>query len=375
MIDTQKPARSHRRARALVAAAGLGVLFSACSLPVRFASPTASKPTPTATAAAPKITLASPSPGASGSSSTPTGSGALAALQGDLRSLIASVMPSVVQIDTSTGLGSGVVMDAQGDIVTNAHVVGTDTTFTVTSSDGHTYPATLVGTYPNNDLAVVKVNNGDTSLPPATFGDSSQVHVGDIVLALGSPLGLTDSVSEGIVSALGRAQPESQTITLTNLIQTTAALNPGNSGGALIDISGHVIGIPTLSGGSGRGGNATNIGFAIPSSQVQTVTSQLSSGGTVTHTNQPYLGVTINDAPSGGGNVVSTVTGGPADKAGVKAGWIITTMGGHPIANGAAVTQVLSGYKPGAKVDVVFRLPDGSSKTVTITLGERPTNP
>jgi S1-C subfamily serine protease len=342
---------------------------------VRFASPTATKPTPTASGAAPRITLASPSPGASGSGTAPSGSGALASLQADLRKLIDSVMPSVVEVDTSTGLGSGVVMDAQGDIVTNAHVVGTDTTFTVTSSDGHTYPASLVGSYPNNDLAVIKVNNGDTNLPPATFGDSSQVHVGDIVLALGSPLGLTDSVSEGIVSALGRAQPESQSVTLTNLIQTTAALNPGNSGGALIDISGHVIGIPTLSGGSGRGGNATNIGFAIPSAQVQTVTSQLSSGGTVTHTNQPYLGVTISDAASGGGNVVSTVAGGPADKAGVKAGWIITTMGGHPIANGAAVTQVLSGYKVGATVDVVFKLPDGSSKTVTITLGERPTNP
>lgn len=359
-----------------MAAAGLGLLFSACSLPVRLAGPSAARTSPTP---APKITLASPnpaaSPGSSGSSSTPSGSGALASLQADLRKLIDSVMPSVVQVDTSSGLGSGVVMNTQGDIVTNAHVVGSDTTFTVTSSDGHTYPATLVGSYPNNDLAVIKVNAGDTNLPPATFGDSSQAHVGDIVLALGSPLGLTDSVSEGIISALGRAQSESQTVTLTNLIQTTAALNPGNSGGALIDISGHVIGIPTLSGGSGRGGSATNIGFAIPSSQVQTVTQQLGNGGTVTHTNQPYLGVSISDGASGGGQVVNVVSGGPSDKAGVKVGWVITTMGGHPIANGAAVTQVLSGYKPGAKLDVVFTLPDGSSKTLTITLGERPTSP
>lgn len=377
MIDTHEPARTHRRARALVAAAGLAVLFSACSLPVRLAGPQATKQSSSPSTTAPRITLASPSPGASAGSGSaaPTGSGALASVQADLRKLIDAVMPSVVEIDTSSGLGSGVVMDAQGDIVTNAHVVGSETTFTVTTSDGHTYPATLVGSYPNNDLAVIKVNNGDTNLRPATFGDSSQIHVGDIVLALGSPLGLTDSVSEGIVSALGRAQPESNTITLTNLIQTTAALNPGNSGGALIDISGHVIGIPTLSGGSGRGGAATNIGFAIPSSQVQTVTSQLNSGGTVTHTNQPYLGVSISDGASGGGQVVNVVSGGPADKAGVKVNWVITTMGGHPIANGAAVTQVLSGYKPGAKLDMVFKLPDGSSKTVTITLGERPTNP
>jgi S1-C subfamily serine protease len=376
MIDSHEPARSRRRARALIAAAGLALLFAACSLPVRLAGPAAAK---TSATPAPKITLASPnpaaSPGSSGSSSAPSGSGALASLQADLRQLISSVMPSVVQIDTSSGLGSGVVMDTAGDIVTNAHVVGTDNTFTVTSSDGHTYPATLVGSYPTNDLAVIKVNAGDTNLPPATFGDSSQVHVGDVVLALGSPLGLTDSVSEGIVSALGRAQSESQTVTLTNLIQTTAALNPGNSGGALIDISGHVIGIPTLAGGSGRGGSATNIGFAIPSSQVQNVTSQLNSGGAVTHSGQPYLGITVSDGANGGGQVVSVVSGGPSDKAGVKANWVITSMGAHPIANGATVTQVLSGYKPGAKVDVVFKLPDGSTKTVTITLGERPTTP
>ena len=358
---------------------GLAAVLASCSSPVRFAAPTALKPsngtaTPTA---APGIALASPNAaGSPGAGSTVTGSGALAGLQADLRKLIDSVKPSVVEIDTTTGLGSGVVMDTQGDIVTNAHVVGTETSFSVTAYDGTLYKATLVGTYPNNDLAEIKVTSGsDTTLKPATFGDSTQARVGDIVLAIGSPLGLFESVSEGIISATNRSQPESNTVTLNNLIQTTAALNPGNSGGALVDISGHVIGIPTLSGGSGRGGAASNIGFAIPSSQVANVTKQLGSGGAVTHTNQPYLGVSVGDAPSGGGQVVSVVTGGPADKAGVKSGWIINRMGSHAVADAAGVTQVLSTYKVGDKVAVTFALPDGSGKTITITLGERPANP
>ena len=357
----------------------LAATLSACSSPVRFASaPRVKQGTPAPTASAvPGITLASPNAAASpGSSSTVTGSGALAALQGDLRKLIDTVKPSVVEIDTSTGLGSGVVMDTQGDIVTNAHVVGSETSFSVTASDGTVYKATLVGTYPNNDLAEIKVTSGsDTTLKPATFGDSNQARVGDIVLAIGSPLGLFESVSEGIISATNRSQPESSTVTLNNLIQTTAALNPGNSGGALVDISGHVIGIPTLSGGSGRGGAASNIGFAIPSSQVATITRQLGTGGSVTHTNQPYIGISVGDAPNGGGQIISVVAGAPADKAGVKASWVMKQLGGHPIADAAGVTQVLSTYKVGDRVAVTFQLPDGSSKTITLTLGERPANP
>ena len=369
--------QQRRAARAAVAAGAALVALAACSSPVRFASPQAQQSTPPSTnpsAGAPGITLASPNPAASPGAST--ASGALAALQADYRRVIDAVKPSVVEIDTTTGLGSGVVLDTQGDIVTNAHVVGTETNFSVTAFDGTVYKATLVGTYPNNDLAEIKVTGGsDTTLKPATFGDSNQSRVGDIVLAIGSPLGLFESVSEGIISATNRSQPESNTVTLNNLIQTTAALNPGNSGGALVDISGHVIGIPTLSGGSGRGGAASNIGFAIPSSQVATVTQQLGSGGTVTHTNQPYMGVSVGDATGGGGQVISVVTGGPADKAGVKAGWVIEKMGGHPVADAAGVTQVLSTYKVGDKLAVDFKLPDGSTKTVTITLGERPANP
>ena len=346
------------------------VALAACSSPVRFGSGTSSKATPTA---APPGTS-----GAPGTSPAPTGgsagSGALAALQADLRALIGNVMPSIVEIDTTQGLGSGIVMDNQGDIVTNAHVVGSEKTFTVTTSDGHSLSATLVGTYPANDLAVVKVG-GDTALKPAVFADSSTVRVGDIVLAIGSPLGLTNSVSEGIVSALGRSQSEGNGVTLTNLIQTTAAVNPGNSGGALVNIAGQVVGMPTLATASGRGGGATNIAFAISSNQVVNVTSQLTAGGTVTHSNQPYLGVTMTSAPSGEALVASVVSGGPAASAGVQAGWIITAIGSHSVAAPAGVAEALAAYRPGDKVDIKVRLPDGSAKTVKVTLGERPANP
>lgn len=359
---------SRRNLQLGLVSAGIILGIAACTAPVRFAGPVINSTPRPRSSGAPLIT-ANASPAI-------VGSGALASLQGDLRKLIDSVNPSVVQIDTSTGLGSGVVMDTQGNIVTNAHVVGTETSFTVTAYDGHVYRASLVGTYPNNDLAVIKVNAGsDNNLRPAVFGDSSQVRVGDVVLAIGSPLGLTDSVSEGIVSALNRSQPESQSITLTNLIQTTAALNPGNSGGALVDINGHVIGIPTLAGGSGRGGSAANIGFAIPSVQVATVTGQITTGGTVTHTNEPYLGVSVRDASGGGALVGSTVPGGPAARAGVQTGWVITRMGDHAVANGANLTQVLAGFKVGDQVPITFQLSDGSTRVVTVTLGERPANP
>ena len=365
---------SRRKLRVGLVSLGVILGVAACTAPVRLAGPGTTKSPTTngspqaSTSGVPLITASAPA--------TVVGSGALASLQADMRKLIEGINPSVVQIDTTTGLGSGVVMDTGGNIVTNAHVVGSETSFTVTAYDGHVYKATLVGTYPNNDLAVIKVNVGsDNNLKPAVFGDSSQVRVGDIVLAIGSPLGLTDSVSEGIVSALNRSQPESNSVTLTNLIQTTAALNPGNSGGALVDISGHVIGIPTLAGGSGRGGSAANIGFAIPSVQVATVTGQITTGGTVTHTNEPYLGVAVGDAPNGGALIGTVVAGGPADKAGVKAQWVITKMGPHAVANGANLTQVLAGYKVGDQVPLTFQLPDGSTKVVTVTLGERPANP
>jgi putative serine protease PepD len=371
--------RQHRLLQvspAIVAALGVAGLVGACSSPIRLATPAevrqATAPSPSPSPSPPPAAPApSPSAGAA-----PAGSGALAAMQNELHQLIAQVQPSVVQIDTSNGLGSGVVLDAQGDIVTNAHVVGSATSFTVTASDGSTFRASLVGSYAGNDLAVVKAGGANGSLKPATLGDSGQVHVGDVVLALGSPFGLSDSVSEGIVSGTNRSQSEGSGVNLTGLIQTTAAIGPGNSGGALVDIAGHVVGIPTLSASSSpRGGGAANIGFAIPSNQVVNVAKQLISGGSVTRTNMPYLGIATTNASGGGAQITDVVGGGPSEQAGVQTGWVVTALDGHPVSDPSSIGQVLSGHKPGDSVSLTARLPDGSTRTVTITLGERPATP
>ena len=222
-------------------------------------------------------------PGGSAAQSAPApASPAIAgALQNDFVNVVSDVAPSVVVIETGRALGSGVVFDGKGHIVTNHHVVDGGTSFMVTLADGRQFPGTLVGVYPAGDLAVVHVNGMD--LKPARFGDSAKLAVGDIVLAVGSPLGFQGSVTQGIVSALGRKVPESKTVTLPNLIQTSAEINPGNSGGALVDLAGEVVGIPTLAALDPEFGNApaSGIGFAIPSRVVVDVANQLIANGRV----------------------------------------------------------------------------------------------
>jgi S1-C subfamily serine protease len=282
----------------------------------------------------------------------------------------------VVQIRTDSGEGSGIVLDTHGNVVTNAHVVQGTGSLTVITSDGRQHKASLVGTYSQNDLAVVRV--GDTGgLKPAGFADSSQVKVGDIVLAVGSPFGLADTVTEGIVSATGRTQSEQNGVTLVDLIQTSAGINPGNSGGALVDINGKVIGIPTLSSVDApqRGQPSENIGFAIPGKQVQDISSQLITKGTVAHTGRAYLGISSRSDPNGGVRVVSTVANGPAAAAGIQAGSVITDLGGHPVADSNSLSQALAAYKPGDVVEVTLTLPDGSTQVVSVKVGERPTTP
>ena len=192
-----------------------------------------------------------------------------ASLQQELVGVVRAVSPSVVQIRTSQDLGSGVVFDARGDVVTNAHVVGNATRLVVTLASGDSHPATAIARDPANDLAVIRIAGARPR--PATFADSSQVEVGDIVLALGNPLGLRSSVTEGIVSAVRRRVPEGDGVTLSSVIQTSAAINPGNSGGALVDLSGRVIGIPTLAALDPQMGSsvAPGIGFAIAGNTVR----------------------------------------------------------------------------------------------------------
>lgn len=259
--------------------------------------------------------------------------------QDQYETVIKKVLPSIVQITTPVGLGSGVVYDTRGDIVTNDHVVGNATTFQVQlSSSSHAVTATLVGSYPTDDLAVIKISS-TAGAKPATFGRSSQLQVGQIVLAMGNPLGLTSSVTNGIVSALGRTLTEptsadSPGATLPNSIQTSAAINPGNSGGALVDLQGQVIGIPTLAATDAQiGGAAAGIGFAIPSDTVRSIADQLISTGKVTNSGRAALGVKVQGITDTQGNnagvaIASVEAGKAAATAGLEAGDVITELDG-----------------------------------------------
>jgi putative serine protease PepD len=202
-----------------------------------------------------------------------------AAIQQQFTKVVSDVSPQVVQIQSDQGLGSGIVYDHRGDIVTNAHVTGNADRFLVTLSGGDRRQATLVGADPGSDLAVIHVSGA--SPEPAVFGDSSSVRAGDLVFAIGNPLGLQSSVTQGIVSSINRQVSEGNGVTLPDVVQTSAEINPGNSGGALVNLSGQVIGVPTLAALDPEFGNAQapGIGFAIPSNKVQQVADRLIGAG------------------------------------------------------------------------------------------------
>jgi len=337
-----------------------------------------------AAAATPSGHPAVPAPAASASGTGPALSAAsLQGLENAYTSLVKQTLPSVVEIRTPGGLGSGVVFDDQGDVVTNAHVVGDATSFQVVlAGNNQQLPARLVGTYPPDDFAVIKLAGG-RNLHPARFGDSATVAVGDIVLAMGSPLGLSSSVTNGIVSAVGRTVSEpagasSPGAVLPQAIQTSAPINPGNSGGALVDISGQVIGLPTLAAVDpqvGQGGSAApGIGFAVASNIVRDIAGQLiNNGGRVTNSHRAALGVSVAGLvdPSGnpqGVGVQSVAQGGPAERAGIRAGDVITSVAGQQVPDPATLSTVLATLTVGQTVPVVVQR-DGSSRTVQVTLG------
>ena len=309
--------------------------------------------------------------------------GQASALEQAYVGVIKRVLPSVVEIRTSSGLGSGVVYDAAGDIVTNAHVVGSATSFKVLPSDSAmTRTATLVGRYAPDDLAVIKVSDA-SGLRPAMFGDSGKLDVGDIVLAIGTPLGLTSTATQGIVSAIGRTISEpseagSPGATLPDTIQTSAAINPGNSGGALVNLAGQVVGIPTLAATDQQeGGAAAGIGFAISSNTVKLIASQLVRTGKVTNTGRAALGVEVvtvsgsNGQPAGAG-VTSVTKDSAAAKAGIKAGDVITAVNGIATPDTQALATVLAGLRPGHKATVSITRENGTKETVDVTLGQLP---
>ncbi|MFF1638453.1 S1C family serine protease [Streptomyces sp. NPDC058246] len=303
-------------------------------------------------------------------------------LQDDYLRVIKNVLPSVVQIQASKDLGSGVVYDDKGHIVTNAHVVGNEKHFKVTTANSQAeQTATLVYAYPDQDLAVIKLDKLPDGLKAATVGDSAKVEVGQIVLAMGSPLGLSSSVTQGIVSATGRTVSEGTGgggtgATIANMVQTSAAINPGNSGGALVNLDGQVIGIPTLAATDPDLGDsaAPGIGFAIPASTVKTIADQIIKEGKVTDSGRAGLGITgrtvVNDdyQPAGVA-VVEVRSGGGADKAGIRPGDVIIKVGDTDVTTIISLSEALAAEKPGDRTKVTF-VRGGNEETVDVTLGE-----
>lgn len=309
--------------------------------------------------------------GDSGSSATASPATA-SEMQQAFVSVVKKVAPAVVQIENPKGLGSGVVFDTKGHIVTNAHVVSGGGPLTVTLPNGKRYAATLVGTFTEDDLAIVQIKA--SGLQPLVLANSSKLAVGDIVLAIGNPLGLQSSVTEGIVSALGRTVSEPDGVAIPNVIQTSAPINPGNSGGALVDLSGRLVGIPTLTANDPQlGGEAVGIGFAIPSDTVRDIATQIVKDGKVVDSHRAYLAVQISDVLNGGGVYIGRVqSGGPAAKAGIRAGDVMTAIAGMPTPTGAALEAAVAQLKPGQTVKVDIRRADGTRATLSVTLGEFP---
>jgi putative serine protease PepD len=293
------------------------------------------------------------------------------ALQNAFVQVVRSVSPSVVQIEDQRGLGSGIVFDSAGDIVTNNHVVSGASSFTVTTSNGKRYHATLVGSFPPDDLAVIRVS--DAQLKPATFADSSKLEVGDLAIAIGNPLGLRSSVTQGIVSAFRQAVPEGGDVTLPSVIQTSAEINPGNSGGALVDIQGRVIGIPTLAAIDPElGGSAPGIGFAIPSHLVMDIAGQIVAHGKVVDSHRAFLAIRVGDTNGSGVLVGAFTPGGAAARSGMKAGEVIVSVDGIATPTVAALSAALAQLRPGANVPVVVEHQDGKQTTLHVTLGSYP---
>ncbi len=228
-------------------------------------------------------------------------------LQAQYEDVVRDVLPSVVQISTSDSTGSGVVYDDHGDIVTNDHVIGQAKTVKVQEAVGNTsLTAKVVGEFAPDDLAVIRVESDASSLKPAKFADSNTAQIGEIVLAMGNPLGLSDSVTQGIISATGRTvgsgEPGGGKALITAAIQTSAAINPGNSGGALVTLDNDVIGVPTLAARlPDQGGFAPGIGFAIPSNTVKNIANQLIKTGKVTQSDRASLGITAQTAANASG--------------------------------------------------------------------------
>ncbi|CAG9171009.1 Do family serine endopeptidase [Cupriavidus pinatubonensis] len=275
-----------------------------------------------------------------------------------------------------SSLGSGVIVSAEGYILTNHHVVDGADEIEVALTDGRKANAKVVGSDPETDLAVLKISLKE--LPAITLGRLENVKVGDVVLAIGNPFGVGQTVTMGIVSALGRSHLGINTF--ENFIQTDAAINPGNSGGALVDAQGNLLGINTAI--YSRSGGSLGIGFAIPVSTAKQVMESIISTGSVT---RGWIGVEPQDMTpeiaesfgldaKQGALIAAVVQGGPADKAGVKPGDVLASVDGQPITDTTALLNAIAQLKPGVdiKMKVIRR---GKPAELTVTIGKRPPPP
>lgn len=301
----------------------------------------------------------------------------------------AKVMPSVVTLQTHVGSqtleGSGIILRADGMILTNNHVVALppvppgapppSSTTTATFNDGRSAPFSIVATDPTTDIAVVGAQ-GVSGLTPITMGSSANLHVAQPVLAVGSPLGLPGTVTTGIISALDRAvsaTDDSNNSTVLDAIQTDASMNPGNSGGALVDVDAALVGMNSATA-TMRGDNSdspqigfTGVGFAIPVDQARRISDQLIAHGKATHAS---LGVQLtSDASTHGAKVVGVLGGGPAAAARLPVGSLITRADNHVIDTDNALIATLRAKAPGDKITLAYTDPSGANKTAQVTLG------
>jgi putative serine protease PepD len=283
---------------------------------------------------------------------------------GDVAAIYAAARNSVVSIKTSEGSGTGFVVNADGTIVTNAHVVGTESTVQVQFADDETVQGTVGGVDRSSDLAVVKVSTSRT-LKPLALADSATVRTGQLAVAIGSPFGLSQTTTSGIVSGTGRHIQAPDGFQIDSVIQTDAPINPGNSGGPLLDATGRVIGVNSQI--ASQSGGSVGIGFAVPSNTVRDVIPRLEKGEQI---KRAYLGVSTS-ADSGKVTVAAVSAGGPAASAGLQVGDVITSVGGKSVATPDDVAAAIQDKHPGESVAVRITR-GGSAQTLDVTLAERP---
>ncbi|OGA03802.1 MAG: 2-alkenal reductase [Betaproteobacteria bacterium RIFCSPLOWO2_02_FULL_64_12] len=272
----------------------------------------------------------------------------------------------------TTGLGSGVIVSAKGYILTNHHVVEAADEIEVATADGRKMRARVVGSDPDTDLAVLQVPGG--MLPPITLGDDAGLRPGDVVLAIGNPFGIGQTVTMGIVSGLGRTP---RINVFENFIQTDAAINPGNSGGALVDSAGNLVGINTAI--YSRSGGSLGIGFAIPVSTARQVMEQIIQTGTVTRgwigveaqEITPEVAESFNMKPASGALISGVLRGGPADKAGVKPGDVLVAVEGKPVRDPSSMLNLVAALKPGAPATLKLRR-EQKEIDIQVEVGRRP---